>query len=85
MLIHILRYTQGRTKTEHFVSFSGSYLFTDELLPQKLASLKHVGDVIKRTESFIFVLVLLLNTDGGAMVEKLGRKVGGRRIPRTEK
>lgn len=43
----------------------GSYLFTDELLPEELPGLEHVRDVIQRTESFVFVLVLLLNTDGG--------------------
>lgn len=39
---------------------AGLYLFTDELLPQELAGFEHVGDVVERTESLVFVLVLLL-------------------------
>lgn len=38
-----------------------TYLFTDELLPQELTGLKHVLDVVERTETFVFVFVLLLN------------------------
>lgn len=41
-----------------------SYLFTDELLSEEFTGLKHVGDVIERTESLVFVLVFLLNTNG---------------------
>lgn len=51
------------------MTLSGSYLFTNELLPQELPGLKHVGDVIEGTEAFVFVLVLLLkrliNDEGG--------------------
>lgn len=47
------------------VHVCGSYLFTDELLPQELAGLEHIGDVIERTETFVFVLVLLLGRDEG--------------------
>lgn len=39
-----------------------SYLFTDELLSEEFAGLKHVWDVIERPESLVFVLVFLLNT-----------------------
>lgn len=44
-----------------------THLFTDELLPQELAGLKHVRDVVEWTEAFVFVFVLLLNTKGGKM------------------
>lgn len=39
---------------------TASYLFADELLPQELAGLKHVGDVVERTEALVSVLVFLL-------------------------
>lgn len=42
-----------------------TYLFTDELLPQELTRLKHVRDVVERTETFVFVFVLLLNRKDG--------------------
>lgn len=38
-----------------------THLFTDELLPQELAGLEHVGDVVERTEALVSVFVLLLN------------------------
>lgn len=44
---------------------AGSYLFANELLPQELAGLKHVGDVVEWTETFVFVLGLLLNRENG--------------------
>lgn len=44
-----------------------THLFTDELLPQELAGLEHVRDVVEWTEAFVFVFVLLLNRKGGKM------------------
>lgn len=37
-----------------------THLFADELLPQELSGLKHVGDVVERTEALVFVLALFL-------------------------
>lgn len=48
---------------EFSISVGGSYLFTNDLLPQELPGLEHVGDVVERTETFVFVLVLLLRGD----------------------
>lgn len=47
------------TETHH------AHLFTNQLLPQELTSLKHVGDVVEWTETFVFVLGLLLNDKEG--------------------
>lgn len=44
-----------------------THLFTDELLPQELAGLEHVRDVVEWTEAFVFVFVLVLNRKGGKM------------------
>lgn len=55
-----------------------SYLFTDELLSEEFAGLKHVWDVIERPESLVFVLVFLLNTieeEGGMGGDKKNVKV----------
>lgn len=44
---------------------AAAHLFPNELLPQELTSLKHVGDVVEWTETFVFVLGLLLNGGWG--------------------
>lgn len=51
---------------------TGSYLFANELLPQELAGLKHVGDVVEWTETFVFVLGLLLSRENGRWRSSLG-------------
>lgn len=51
---------------------TGSYLFANELLPQELAGLKHVGDVVEWTETFVFVLGLLLSRENGRWRSILG-------------
>lgn len=51
---------------------TGSYLFANELLPQELAGLKHVGDVVEWTETFVFVLGLLLSRENGSWRSILG-------------
>lgn len=53
-----------------------THLFTDELLPQELAGLEHVRDVVERTETLVPVFVLLLNRKDGKRGR--GRGVGGR-------
>lgn len=47
----------GRRTTE---SLAVTHLFADELLPQELSGLEHVGDVVERTEALVFVLALFL-------------------------
>lgn len=37
-----------------------AHLFADELLPQELSGLEHVGDVVEWTEALVFVLALFL-------------------------
>lgn len=51
---------------------TGSYLFANELLPQELAGLKHVGDVVEWTETFVFVLGLLLKQRKRKLEEHFG-------------
>lgn len=67
-MIHIVAYIHTQIMIRRFIS--GSYLFTNELLPKELTGLEHVGDVVERTETFVFVLVLLLNRDRGRMEVK---------------
>lgn len=43
-------------------SLAVTHLFADELLPQELPGLEHVGDVVERTEALVFVLALFLKT-----------------------
>lgn len=45
------------------MELSMSHLLSDELLPQELPGFEHVGDVVQRTETFVFVLVLLLERE----------------------
>lgn len=64
-----------------------SYLFTNKLLPQEFPGLKHVGDVVERTEAFVFVLILLLKREesedvgvgGGEGIGKKGQEEDGQR------
>lgn len=51
---------------------TGSYLFANELLPQELTGLKHVGDVVEWAEPFVFVLGLLLSRENGSWRSILG-------------
>lgn len=58
-------HTEPKSDREVSRPVTRSYLFTNELLPQELTGLKHVGDVVERTETFVFVLILLLSRDEG--------------------
>lgn len=70
-MIHKRAYKHvGKRMIENPVT--GSYLFANELLPQELAGLKHVGDVVEWTETFVFVLGLLLSRENGSWRSILG-------------
>lgn len=56
-MIH--KWVKGATKSMA-ESSALTHLFADELLPQELAGLEHVGDVVQRTEALVFVLALFL-------------------------
>lgn len=70
-MIHKQAYKhEGKRMIESPVT--GSYLFANELLPQELAGLKHVGDVVEWTETFVFVLGLLLSRENRRWRSVLG-------------
>lgn len=72
-------HTQQESDWELSKSVISSHLFSNELLPQELAGFKHVGDVVERTETFVFVLVLLLNRDKGRMGRRVRKKMWERK------